>query len=232
VARPRYSFVRAALERCRSAAAVLRLTLGAWWNGDVRIGRRIRDPARSVAHPFRGCTPQPLSVFPELQRLIVHEAAFADPAVRAQRVWEEVGEGDALYAYFIVSNVRGRTVGMLMRNHDPAYVRLYLHYTFAAVDSAFWAREIRFRPVRHAFALGGIDHLRHCTWSVIVVQRDRRCELQITTGSLIPWTRDFKSVEEATRKAEAWLTDFHHQGDDDGGGGDHSGNEGKTAWFM
>jgi hypothetical protein len=208
VALPRYSFVRAVLESCQGAATILRVTLGAWWDGEVRIGRR-RGPRGLGPHDPAGYRPQPLSAFPELQRLIVHEPGFADPSVRAQRVWEDVGFGGACYEYFILSNVYGRrTLGMLMREHDPAYLRLYSNLAFAAVDSALWAREIRNQPVRHPFALGGVDPLRHCTWSVLVVQRTRRCELQITTGGLIPWTRDFKSVEEATLGAEVWLTEF------------------------
>src|SRR5262249_54878247 len=116
-----------------------------------------------------------------------------------------------------------RTLGMLMREHDPAYLRLYSNYTFAAIDGTLWAREIRDQPIRHPFALGGIDHMRHRTWSVLVVQRYRRCELQITAGGLIPWTRDYQSVEEATSSAEAWLTSFHLE---DGG------LQARAPWFM
>jgi hypothetical protein len=208
VALPRYSFVRAALESCQSAATIFRVTLGAWWNGETRIGRHWRGSQALPPHDPAASRPQPISAFPELQRLIVHEPWFADPGVRAQRVWEEIGFGGAHFEYFILSNVIGRTLGMLMREHDPAYMRLYANLAFAAVDSTLWAREVRDQPIRHPFRLGGIDPMRHCTWSVLVVQRHRRCELQITTGGLIPWTRDYKSVEEATMRAEAWLTDF------------------------
>jgi hypothetical protein len=208
VALPRYSFVRAALESCQSVATIFRVTLGAWWNGERRIGQRLRHPHALPAHDPAGYRPQPLSAFPELQRLIVHEPWFADPDVRAQRVWEETGFGEAHYEYFILSNLRGKTLGLLMRDRMPVYMRLYTNLAFAAVDSAMWAREIREEGVRQPFALGGVDPLRHCTWSVMVVQRARRCELQITTGGLIPWTRDYKSVEEAVLRAEAWLTDF------------------------
>ena len=227
MAMPRYSFVRVALQRCRSVATILRVALAAWWNRDLRIRRRIHDPRRLLSDAA-GQKPQPIAAFPELQRLIVHEPWFADPAVRAQRVWEERGFGGVPYEYFILSNIFGRTLGLLLRDHDPAYLRLFNNYTLAAIDSTFWAREVREQPLRHPFALGGVDHLRHCTWSVVIVQRPRRCELQITTGGMIPWTRDFKTVEEAILGAESWLTDFHHKDAD----ADDAFDPRKPAWFM
>ncbi len=213
MAMPRNSFVRAALEGCKSVATVLRVTMAGWWHGHTPMGRRIRDHAGSCERDFASASrrPQPLAVFPELQRLIVHEPWLADPAARAQRIWDDVGWGGAHYAFYIISNGRRKTLGMLMRERNLAYTRLYNNYAFAALDSTFWAREIQHEPDDCPLVWGGIDYERHSTWSMRVVQRERRCELQITTGGLIPWTRDYRSREEATASAEIWLTDFHHK---------------------
>ena len=64
--------------------------------------------------------------------------------------------------------------------------------------------------MRRVFTTGGIDHQGRGTWSISVVQRERRYELQITSGGLIPLTCDFRTLEEALLSAEEWLTDFHH----------------------
>jgi hypothetical protein len=211
VVMPRYSFVRVALAPIASVAAILRVTLSAWWSRALPAGRTGRDPRRRTSADLTGRKPQPISAFPELHRLIVHEPRFTDPAVRAQRLWEKMGCDGAQYAYFLVSEASGRTLGLLMRDFDPAYMRSFTSLVLAAIDSAFWAREILEQPVRRVFELGGIDERRHCTWSVVIVQRLRRYELQITSGSLIPWARDFKTLEEAIDRAESWLTDFHHR---------------------
>jgi hypothetical protein len=177
------------------------------------MGRKIRDRAgsRQAGSASTNRRPQPISVFPELECLIVHEPWLADPAARAQRTWDDVGWGGDHYTFFIISNGRRRTLGMLMRERHLAYTRLYSNYAFAAVDSTLWAREIHHEPSGHSLVWGGVDYERNSTWSMRVVQRERRCELQITTGGLIPWTRDYRSLEEATVSAEAWLTDFHHK---------------------
>jgi hypothetical protein len=213
VAMPRNSFVRAALVGCKSVATILRVTMAGWWHRETPIGRRLRERAgpRRVQTVNASHRPQPLSAFPELECLIVHEPWLADPAARARRIWADVGWGGDHYAFFIISNGRRRTLGMLMRERHLAYTRLYSNLAFAAVDSTLWAREIHHDPAGHSLVWGGVDDTRRKTWSVRVVQRERRCELQITNGGLIPWTRDYRSLEEATISAEAWLTDLQHK---------------------
>jgi hypothetical protein len=206
VAMPRYSFVTLALESGKHFASLLWIGLVTWWNTKVPM------PASHVCASTddRG-GPRPLAAFPELRRLSVHEPWLANPAVRVQCMWEHVGCGDARYQYFILSNGQRRTLGILTREHELAYMRLHANVAFAAVDGMLWAGEIRDHPVRRVFTAGGIDRTRQRTWSVSVVQRQRRCEMQVTTGGLLPWTRDFRHLDDATICAETWLTDFQHR---------------------
>jgi hypothetical protein len=152
-----------------------------------------------------------LHAFPELRRFSLHDPWLADPAVRVQCMWARRGFGGLHYKYFIASNGHLRTLGILMREHELAYMRLYANYAFAAVDGTLWAGEIREQPVRRVFITGGVDRVRHYTWSVSVVQRHGRCELQITTGGLIPLTHDFRSLDDAMLHAESCVTEFHHR---------------------
>jgi hypothetical protein len=172
--------------------------------------------------------PHAISHFPELQRLTVHEPWLAHPGVRAQCMWERTGFGESAYSYFILSNGSHGTLGVLLRDHELAYMRLYASYAFAVVDGTLWAAEIRHQPVCRVFVTGGVDQRRRRTWSVLVVQRVRRYEVQITTGTLIPQTYDFRRLEDALIAAEAWLTEFEH-GDDGGGGGEDPDD---PSWVM
>lgn len=211
MAMPRYSFVLSALEGGRSLASVLWIAVAAWWQGAGLVIPGPQVCAATGEHGPHRDGPQPLAAFPELRRLSVHEPWLADPAVRVQCMWARIGCEGTRYHYFIVSNGHIRTLGILMREHELAYMRLHANYAFAAVDGTLWAGEIRDHHVRRAFNAGGIDRLRHATWSISVVQRQRRCELQITTGGLIPWTHDFRSLDEALLHAEICLTEFQHR---------------------
>ena len=210
MAMPRYSFVLSALEGGRTLANCLWIAMAAWWQGDLRIPGS-RGSTSADEHGVRRDGPQPLHAFPELRRLSVHEPWLANPAVRVQCMWARVGAGGVRYTYFVVSNGHLRTLGLLMREHELAYMRLHANYAFAAVDGTLWAGEIRHHQVRRVFTAGGVDPIRHVTWSVSVVQRQRRCELQITAGGLIPWTHDFRTLDDATLHAEICVTDFQHR---------------------
>ncbi len=87
----------------------------------------------------------------------------------------------------MICDIRRETI-VGTRREEPTYLRLHFNYAFAVVDGALWAREIHHQPLNHPLIWGGIDAKHHCTWSVRVVPRDRRCELQITKGGLIPET--------------------------------------------
>jgi hypothetical protein len=203
---PRNSFVQSALEGGRHVAILMWVAVAAWWQAALSVPAL---QASASGHDRDG--PHPLSAFPDLRRLGVHEVWLANPAVRAQRMWVHAGSGDARFEYFILSNGQRRTLGILLRDHELAYMRLYGNYAFAAVDGALWAGEIRDHAVRRIFTAGGVDSTTNHTWSVIVVQRQRRYELQITSGGLIPWTRDFRNRDEALICAEMWITDLQHR---------------------
>lgn len=228
MAMPRNSFVHTALEGGRSVASFVRIALAAWWNGDLPAhGRHPCVPCR-VAGERTNRQPQPLGAFPELQRFSIHEPWLANPGVRVQCMWERAGWGGYCYSYFILSNGHlHATLGILMCEHELAYMRLHANYAFAAVDGTLWAGEIRDQPVRRVFVTGGIDRERHCTWSVSVVQRQRRYEVQITTGTLIPRTYDFRGLEDAMVCAEEWLTEFHQRGEPV-----TSQGRGDAGWLM
>jgi hypothetical protein len=164
--------------------------------------------------------PQVIAMFPELQRLTVHEPWLRHPAVRVQRMWTQTGFGNSGYTYFVLSNGSRGTLGVLMRDHELAYMRLYASRALAVVDGMLWSGEIRRQSVCRVFVNGGIDPRRRQTWSVVVVQRLRRYEVQVTTGTLIPRTYDFRTREDALIAAEAWVTEFQHPDDDDGGAQD------------
>jgi hypothetical protein len=211
---PRNSFVQTALEGGKSVASFVRIALAAWWNGDLPAHGQHPCVPSGVAGDGAHRQPQALGAFPELQRLSIHEPWLANPNVRVQRMWEHAGWGGYRYTYFILSSGHLRsTLGILLCEHELAYMRLHANYAFAAVDGTLWAGEIRDQPVRRIFVTGGIDRERHCTWSVSVVQRLRRYEMQITTGTLIPRTQDFRGLEEAMISAEEWMTEFHHRGE-------------------
>jgi hypothetical protein len=160
--------------------------------------------------------PQPISAFPALQRLIIHEPWLANPAVRAQRVWEAEGWEGHRYAFFILSNSRCETLAMLVRHGELHYCRMYSNYALAAVDAVMWAREIKLEPERDLLSGGGV-YANGQVWSVRVVRRLRRWELHITHGGLIPLVADFRKREHAQIAAEDWLTASHHD-DEDGEG--------------
>jgi hypothetical protein len=206
VAMPRYSFVTVALESGKHLAGFLWVGLVTWWNAQVPT-----LTTQTCASPYDRGGPRPLAAFPELRRLSVHEPWLANPNVRVQCMWEHVGFAGARYKYFILSNGQRRTLGILLCEHELAYMRLHANYAFAAVDGTLWAGELRDHPVRRVFNVGGIDRTMQRTWSVSVVQRQRRCELQVTTGGLLPWTRDFRTLDDATICAEHWLTDIQHR---------------------
>ena len=210
MAMPRNSFVLSALEGVSALANFLWVVMAAWWQGGWRF-RGPRVPASADLYGVRREGPQPLQAFPELRRYSVHEPWLATPDVRVQCMWSHVGFGGQRYHYFLVSNHQHRTLGILMREQELAYLRLHANYTFAAVDGTLWAGEIRHQPVLRVYANGGIDPVRHHTWSVVVIKRHRRYELQITTGTLIPWTHDFRTLEEALLHAEICVTEFHHR---------------------
>jgi hypothetical protein len=207
---PRNSFVLSALEGGRTLANFLWIAMAAWWQAGVRIPGSPFSSAAGEQNAGRE-GPQPLQAFPALRRLSVHEPWLADPAVRVQRVWSQIGFDGQSYQYFIVTNGRHHTLGILMREHELAHLRLHSNYAFAAVDGTLWSGEIRDQPVRRVFITGGVDRVRKYTWSVAVMQRHRRCELQITTGGLIPWTHDFRTLDEAMLYAEICVTEFHHR---------------------
>jgi hypothetical protein len=237
VALRRNSIVRAALERVKSVVTLLRGIILAWWAGDLSLLHSFRDPMRDVLQDAASRRPQPLTMFPPLERLIVHEPWLADPAVRAQRMWQDEGWDGAHYAYFILTNGHMPALGILMRDDSPTYLRLHFNYAFAAVDGAMLAREIHHQPSSPTPVWGGVDAKRHCTWSVRVVQRDRRCEVQITTGGLIPKTYDYRRLEDAVTSAEDWATGFLHGEWDtkehrDGGDKDHSERSNESQWLM
>jgi hypothetical protein len=210
VAMPRNSFVLSALEGGRTLANFLWIAMAAWWQGDGRI-RGAAFSASADIYGARREIPQPLQAFPELRRFSVHDPWFANPEVRAQCMWSHVGFGGQRYQYFLVSNGQVRTLGILMREQELAYMRLHANYTFAAIDGTLWAGEIRHRPVVRVYTNGGIDPVRHHTWSVFVIKRHRRYELQITTGGLIPWTHDFRTLDEALLYAEICVSEFQHR---------------------
>jgi len=213
VALPRYSFVQTALVGGKSVASFLRITLAAWWHSATTPARAACASTSTGVAMVEDCTcrrPQPLTAFPELQRLRVHDAWLANPAVGVQCMWDTIGWHGLRFRYFILSDDHLRTLAILLQEQELVYMRMHANYAFAAVDGTLWAGEIRDQPVRRVFANGGIDHKGRGIWSIAVVQRARRCELQITSGGLIPWTCDFRTFDDAMLSAEEWLTDFHH----------------------
>jgi hypothetical protein len=160
-------------------------------------------------------TPKPLSAFPALARLIVHEPWLAHPDVRAQCTWDDEGWGGHRFAFYIMRNGDSAALGILIRDGELVhYCRLYPDYALAALDSALWAHEITLEPEPSLRVGGGIDANRR-TWSVRVVRRQRRWEVHLTQGGLIPLISDFETHEDADLVAEDWLTVFHHADDED-----------------
>ncbi|SRR6266542_1949182 len=158
-------------------------------------------------------TPQPLSVFPALHRLIIHESWLADPSVRAQAVWDVEGWGGHRYAFFILTNSRHETLGMIIRDGTLHYCRMYQDEALAALHSRMWVREITLEPAPHLLSGGGVSADGQ-SWSVRVVRRLRHWEVHLTHGRLIPIVSDFKRSEDAQVAAENWLTAFHHDEED------------------
>src|SRR5262249_6249270 len=138
---PRNSFVLSALEGGRTLANFLWIAMAAWWQGGHRFPGSPLSPSIDAPDARRD-GPQPLQAFPALRRFKVHEPWLADPAVRAQCMWSHVGCGGERYEFFIVTNGHHRTLGILMRAHELAYMRLHANYAFAAVDGTLWAGEI------------------------------------------------------------------------------------------
>jgi hypothetical protein len=235
--------VLASRQGLRLSATALRLTLAhrwAWLTGRTRRVRmatptpthaetdvaqevpdmRNRSGADADADPptdVQGYRPQPVSAFPGLQRFIGHDPWLMDPNVLAQHVWDEEGWAGRRYSFFILHNGRPRTLGMLIRERDSEreleYCRLYPTYELAALDSTLWAREIKSPPDPHLLFTGGIQDGH--TWTVRVVRRQRRWEVHVTEGGLIPWVRDYKNYEDAHIAAEDWLTALHHSQEED-----------------
>ncbi len=150
--------------------------------------------------------PQTLSAFPLLHRLVRGDAWFCDPAATVQRIWERRGWGDHRYAFFIVRKGEP-SAGVLIRGADLEYCRLYPAYTLAAVDALFWAREIQSSPIPRPTPWRGVDE-RGCPWTIRIVPRQKRWEVHIAYGSLIPHIWEFQTSELAFRAAEARLADL------------------------
>lgn len=134
------------------------------------------------------------------------------PAVRAQCMWEMCGGDGDRYTFFVLSNgAHRRVLTMLLREDTFCCARLHPNYAFAAVDGTLWAQEIRAMsarsPVTTWATWGGLDAQQR-TWSVRVIPRQRRWELHITIGGLIPSVRDYRTHEQATTAAEEFLTDM------------------------
>jgi hypothetical protein len=151
---------------------------------------------------------QPLAEFPALHRLIIHEPWLADPAVRAQCLWEDTGWDGHRYAFFVMRDGRDDTLGALLREGTLHYCRLYPTDAIATRDSQAWANEIKLKPEPNLPFYGGVDQKRR-TWSVRVVQRQRGWEVHMTNGGLIPTIRDFVEQEDAEYAADEWLTNLH-----------------------
>lgn len=212
MALPRNSFVQSVLEGGRSVARLLRITLATWWHRATTPAGAVWAATGRVAMA-EDCTcrpPQPLTAVPELQHLRRHDAWLAHPAVRVQCMWDRVGAHGVRFRYYLASNGHLRTLAILLQERNLVYMRMHANRAFAAVDGTLWAGELRDQPVRRVFGTGGVDREGGGTWSVAVVQRERRYELHVTSGGLIPMTCDFRTLEEALLAAESWLTDFHH----------------------
>jgi hypothetical protein len=156
---------------------------------------------------------QPLVALPALQRLIVHEPWLADASVRARAIWDREGWGGCRYAFFVLDNSRRETLGLLLRDGNLHYCRMYPDYTLAVLDGTKWAREVNLAPEQGLLAGGGL-HENGQIWGVRVVRRHRRWEVHLTHNGLIPLVSDFAKCEDAQLAAENWLTAFHHQDDD------------------
>jgi hypothetical protein len=151
--------------------------------------------------------PQPLSAFPLLQRLVAGDRWFTDPAVSVQRIWERDGWGGHRYAFFIARKDE-LSAGVLVRGAELEYCRLYPAYTLAAVDALFWAREIQGPPEPRPTPWRGVDASGR-PWSVRIVPRQRRWELHVAHGSVIPRIWELKTQADAFLVAEAQLSAFH-----------------------
>jgi hypothetical protein len=156
--------------------------------------------------------PQPLSAFPVLHRLIVHDRWLAAPDVRAERLWEANGWGGHYYTFFNIRNGSPHTLGMLMRDGKLHYWRLYPSYSVAVRDGNAWSHEIHLEPDASLLYRGGLDKNGR-SWSVRVVRRPGHWEIHTTSGGLIPTVRDFLDQEDAELAAEEWLTDFFESED-------------------
>jgi hypothetical protein len=173
------------------------------FDGDIDMGQRDGTP------------PQPLWAFPALIPLVAHEPWLGQPEVRAQCTWELIGWGGHRFVFYLIQSGGKSTLGVLMRDKTLIhYCQLYPDLALAALDSTLWAREILFEPEPGLLAGGGVDDSGQ-TWSVRVVRRQRRWEVHMTHGGLIPLISPYESAEEANLMAEHWITVFHHADDED-----------------
>jgi hypothetical protein len=175
-----------------------------------------RRPVSSLDVLPRGVdarAPQPLSSFPTLRRLVAGDPWFVESGLRAQRVWERHGWNGHRFAFFIV-RVGEPAAGLLVRDGELAYCRLYPAYALAAVDALFWSREIEAPPDPASRPWQGVGEDGR-PWMIRVVARQHRWELHIAHGSLIPQVCEFSSQEEAFYRAELHVAELdaavHHE---------------------
>jgi hypothetical protein len=175
-----------------------------------RVGVRPRHAGSALDAVPRGVdarAPQPLSSFPALRRLVAGDPWFADAGLRAQRVWERDGWAGQRFAFFIVRGGGEPAAGLLLRDRELVYCRLYPAYTLAAVDALFWSREIEAPPDPASCPWRGIGEDGR-PWMVRVLPRQHRWELHIAHGSLIPQVCEFSSQEEAIYRAELQVAEL------------------------